>query len=141
MDFIFSPEQKLLKQSVERFVGNEYAFETRRALAQSEDGFSRAHWSKFAELGWLGVGVPEEYGGLGGSAVEQAILMEAFGRGLVVEPYLTTAVLGCALLNPGGTAQHKQAMLPNLVSGKLLMAFAFAERQSRYNLVDVETTA
>lgn len=141
MDFTFSAEQKLLKESAERFIENEYPFQQRQELARSANGFSRAHWSTFAELGWLGVRIPEKDGGLGGSPVETAILMEAFGRGLVVEPYLTTAVLGGSLLTFGATAQHKQALLPELVAGKRFITFAFAERQSRYNLADVATTA
>jgi alkylation response protein AidB-like acyl-CoA dehydrogenase len=141
MDFTFTAEQKLLKESAERFIESEYSFDKRRAWARSEPGFSREHWARFAELGWLSVGVAEEYGGLGGSAVEQAILMEAFGRGLVVEPYLTTAVLGTALLNHGGAARQKQTLLPAIAAGTLLIAFGFAERQSRYNLADVTTTA
>ena len=141
MDFTFTAEQKLLQENVERFIANEYTFDKRRAWTQSETGFSRENWAKFGELGWLGVGVAEEYGGLGGSAVEQAILMEAFGRGLVVEPYLTSAVLGTALLHHGGSPQQKQKLLPAIAAGKSLMAFGFAERQSRYRLTDVETTA
>lgn len=141
MDFTFTAEQKLLKENVERFIANEYTFDKRRAWAQSEAGFSHEHWTRFAELGWLGVDVTEEHGGLGCSAVEQAILMEAFGRGLVVGPYLTTAVLGTALLHHGGSARQKQKLLPGIAAGELLIAFGFAERQSRYHLVDVATKA
>lgn len=141
MDFTFTAEQKLLKENAERFIANEYTFDKRRAWAQSETGFSRENWAKFGELGWLGVGVSEEHGGLGGSAVEQAILMEAFGRGVVIEPYLTTAVLGAALLHHGGSTQQKQALLPAIAGGESLIAFGFAETQSRYNLSDVTTTA
>ena len=141
MDFTFTAEQKLLKENVERFIANEYSFDKRRAWVQSEAGFSHENWAKFGKLGWLGVGVAEEYGGLGGSAVEQAILMEVFGRGLVVEPYLTTAVLGTALLHHGGSVQQKQGLLPTIAAGESLIAFAFSERQSRYSLRDVTTTA
>jgi alkylation response protein AidB-like acyl-CoA dehydrogenase len=141
MDFTFTVEQKLLKENVERFIANEYTFNKRRAWAQSEVGFSRENWARFGELGWLGVGVAEEYGGLGGSAVEQTILMEAFGRGLVVEPYVTTAVLGITLLHYGGSPQQKQKFLPAIAAGEALIAFGFAERQSRYNAADVATMA
>lgn len=141
MDFTFTLEQKLLKENVERFIANEYTFDKRRAWAHSELGFSREHWTRFAELGWLGIDVTEEHGGLGGSAVEQAILMEAFGRGLVVEPYLTTAVLGTALLHHGGSIQQKQTLLPAIAAGESLIAFGFAESQSRYHLADVTTIA
>ena len=94
MDLSYSSDQQLLKDSAERFVQNDYPFEARRKLVASEDGFSRKNWAVFADLGWLMMPFAEEDGGLGGSPVETMILMEAFGAGLVVEPYLATVVLG-----------------------------------------------
>ncbi len=141
MDFSFSTEQTLLKDSVERFVREAYPFETRRRLAESDEGFSRENWAKFAELGWLGVALPEELGGSGGTPVEIMIIMEAIGNGLVVEPYLSSVVLGGGLVGLGGTTAQRDELLPALAAGKLLLAFAYAEPQSRFNLADVETTA
>ncbi len=141
MDFSLSTEQKLLKESAERFVDKDYPFPARRKFAESDEGFSRETWARFAELGWLGAGVPEAFGGSGGGGVETAILMEAFGRALCVEPYLTTAVLGGGLIAHGGTEDHKRTLLPELAAGKLLVAFAFAERDSRYDLAAVAATA
>ncbi len=141
MDFTLSAEQELLKQSAERLIARDYGIEARRRAAASEDGFSRETWARFAELGWLGIGVDEAFGGTGGSAVETAVVMEAVGRGLCVEPYLTTAVLGGGLLTLGGSDAQKGALLPELVAGRLLLAFAFAEPQSRYDLADVATSA
>ena len=103
------------------------------ARARSEIGFSRANWAKFAEFGWLAIGVPEAFGGLGGCAVETAIPMEALGRALAVEPYLTTAVLGAGLLDLGVSDEHKRELFPTLASGKSHIAFAFTEAQSRYD--------
>lgn len=141
MDFSLSEEQQLLKDSVERFVREEYEFEKRRKLAASDEGFSRANWKKMAELGWLGAGLPEEYGGIGGGAVERMIVMEQIGRGLVLEPYFATVVLGANLLLEGGSDEQKRALLPRLAGGELLLAFAHAERQARFDLEDVATKA
>lgn len=141
MDFTLSEEQQLLKDSVERFVREEYAFESRRKLATSDDGFSRTNWKQIAELGWLGAGLPEEFGGIGGGAVERMIVMEQIGRGLVLEPYFATVVLGAGLLLEAGSDAQKRALLPKLAAGELLLAFAHAERQARFDLQDVATKA
>jgi pimeloyl-CoA dehydrogenase small subunit len=141
MDFSYSDEQTMLKDSLERFVRESYPFDKRRALAASELGFSREHWALFAELGWLGVALPEAFGGSAGSSVETMIIMEAIGRGLVVEPYLWSVVLGGALVARGGNEAQQQELLPALIEGKLLLAFAYAEPQSRYGLNDVELSA
>ena len=139
MNFSFTDEQRLLRESVEKFIGAEYPFETRRALAESEDGFSREHWRKFAELGWLGLGIPEEAGGVGGGPVETSIVMEGLGAGLAVEPYLATVVLGGRLLAQGGAGQ--QDRLARIAAGDLQFAFGFAERRSRYELAAVAARA
>ena len=141
MDFTLSEEQQLLKDSVDRFVREEYELNKRRALVATDEGFSRAHWAMMAELGWLGAALPEEYGGIGGGPLEIMVLMEGFGRGLVLEPYFSTSVLGGNLVLKAGSAAHKQELLPKLAAGKLMMAFAYAEPQARYDLFDVETTA
>lgn len=141
MDIALSEEQQLLKDSAERFIERDYTFDTRRRLVATEEGFSRENWRRFAELGWLGLAMPEDHGGLDGSMVDTAVLMEALGRGLVVEPFLSSVLLGGALLRHGGSAEQQAALIPSLIEGRALFAFAFTERQSRYNLADVETTA
>jgi alkylation response protein AidB-like acyl-CoA dehydrogenase len=141
MDFSLSEEQQLLKDSVDRFVRDNYELADRRKLVASPEGFSREHWRAMADLGWLGAALPEEYGGIGGGPVETMIIMEGFGRGLVVEPYLASVVLGGTLVVKGGTQAAKQEILPQLAGGGMQLAFAFAERQSRYDLFDVETAA
>src|SRR5262249_36641267 len=102
---------------------------------------SRAHWKTYAELGWLGVALPEELGGIGGSAVETMIIMEGIGSGLVLEPYLSTVVLGGTAVLQGGSNAQKREILPAIAEGKMLLAFAQAEKQSRFDLNDVELKA
>ena len=141
MDFSLNEEQQLLKDSVDRFIRENYDLADRRKLVASADGFSRDHWRTMAELGWLGAALPEDYGGIGGGPVETMVIMEGFGRGLVVEPYFASVVLGGNLILSGATDTLKSAILPKLADGRLLLAFAFAERQARYDLFDVETGA
>ncbi len=139
MNFSFTDEQNLLRESVEKLVAAEYPFEVRRELAASDAGFSPERWRKFAELGWLGLGIPEDAGGVGGGPVETAIVMEALGAGLAVEPYLATVVMGAELLKRDESARGDR--LARLAAGDLQLAFAFVERQSRYELANVETRA
>jgi pimeloyl-CoA dehydrogenase small subunit len=141
MDLSYSSEQTQLKDSVDRFVKQNYALESRRKLAASDEGFSRDHWKTYAELGWLGVALPEEFGGIGGSSVETMIIMEGIGQGLVLEPYLQTVVLGGSAVLAGGSAKQKSELLPAIAEGKLMLAFAQAEKQSRFDLHDVELKA
>ncbi len=141
MDFSLSEEQQLLKDSVDRFIREEYELPKRRELVASNDGYSEGNWAKMAELGWLGASLPEEYGGYGGGPVETMVVMEAFGRGLVVEPYFASVVMGGNFLVHGGKEAVKQELLPKLAEGKLKMAFAYAEKQARYDLNDVEFKA
>ena len=98
-------------------------------------------WTQYAELGLLALPFEEKYGGIGGGPVDTMIVMEAFGRALVLEPYLATVVLAGSLLRLGGSEEQRDALLPKIASGELLMAFAHAERQARYDLADVATTA
>jgi pimeloyl-CoA dehydrogenase small subunit len=141
MDFEFSDEQRLLKDSVERLLGKQYDFEARRRYAQEAEGFSRKLWKQYAELGLLALPFEEKYGGIGGGPVDSMIVMEAFGRALVLEPYLATVTLSGSLIRLGGNKIQRDLLLPKIASGDVLMAFAHSERQSRYNLSDVAATA
>ena len=141
MDFSLNEEQRILKDSVDRFVRESCSFDRRRALVSGEPGYSEESWRRMAELGWLGVRVPEAYGGIGGGSVETMLLMEAFGAGLVPEPYFPSVVLGGNLVATAGSEAQKQALLPALVAGDLKLAFACVEAQAGYDLFDVETTA
>lgn len=141
MDFELSDEQNMLKDSVERFVKDNYSAEARAKLADTELGFSRDHWKKMAELGWLGLPFPEEVGGFGGTAVETAIMMENMGSGLVLEPFLSTVILGGGLVAEAGNEAQIEAIIPQVIEGNMMLAFAYAEPQSRFDLNDVETSA
>ncbi|MBT3172378.1 MAG: pimeloyl-CoA dehydrogenase small subunit [Rhodospirillaceae bacterium] len=141
MEFTLSDEQVLFQESVESFTAKQYDADKRRALSESEDGFSRAHWAHFAELGWLGLGIEEAHGGLGGTALDMAVLMEGFGRALVLEPYLSSMVMGGGALELAASEKQKSALLPALGGGALLLAFAFAEPRARYDLAKVATIA
>jgi alkylation response protein AidB-like acyl-CoA dehydrogenase len=141
MDLTLSDEQRLLRESADRFVSETYTADHRRRIANDPLGFSAEIWKRFAELGWLALPIPEAYGGLGGSAIEIGILMEAFGRGLVAEPYLSTVVIGASLISECGTEAQKQALLPKIADGSLYLAFAHSERQARFALAEVRTTA
>src|SRR4029078_2758972 len=155
MDLTLSDEQRLLRESVERFVGETYNADHRKKLANDPLGFSAEIWKQFAELGWLAppipdnyarrgglaLPIPETYGGLGGGAVEIGILMEAFGRGLVSEPYLSTVVIGAALIAECGSEAQKQTLLPAIADGSLYLTFAHSERTARFDLAEVATSA
>ncbi len=141
MDFDLSDEQRLLKDQVSGLIAKEYSFEQRRAYAREPLGYSAMRWAQFAELGLLALPFAEAQGGIGGTPVETMIVMEAFGRGLVLEPYLATVVLGGGLLRFAGSAAQLEAMVPAIAGGTLRLAFAHTERQSRYDLADVAVTA
>jgi pimeloyl-CoA dehydrogenase small subunit len=141
MDFELSDEQRLLRDSVDRLLGDRYGFAQRRGYLAEPDGWSRELWRHYAELGLLGLPFAEEYGGFGGGPIDIMLVMEAFGRALVLEPYLSTVVLGGTALRLAGTEAQKAAILPQVAEGVLTLAFAHGERQARYDLSDVLTTA
>ncbi|MCO1335649.1 acyl-CoA dehydrogenase family protein [Microbulbifer sp. OS29] len=141
MDFSYSEEQQMLQNSVSKFIQQDYDFDRRCKLVASDIGFSQENWQLFAELGWLMVPFKAEDGGLGGSAIDLMVVMEEFGRGLVVEPFLASVVLSGSLIANGASESQKRELLGLLMDGQLQLAFAFAEPQSRYNLADVATTA
>lgn len=141
MDLSLSDEQRMLSDAAARFVSGRYSFEQRRAILRSHDGFSRTVWNEMAGLGWLGLPFAEDFGGLAGGPVEVGIVMEAIGRALIVEPYLSTVILCGELASALGTTEQKRALLPHICEGKTLLAFAHTEPQSRYTLEDVCATA
>ena len=125
---------------MDRLIADRYGFEQRKTFLAQPDGFSREMWKQYAELGLLGVNFAEEHGGFGGGPVETMIVMEAFGRGLVLEPYLATVVLGGGLIRHAGSDAQRAELLPRIAAGELLLAFAHVERQSRYELHNVTTS-
>jgi pimeloyl-CoA dehydrogenase small subunit len=141
MDFDLTDEQRLLKDSVDRLIADQYQFEQRKKYLAEPDGWSRNAWKQYAELGLLGLPFDERHGGFGGGPVETMIVMETFGRGLVLEPYFATVILGGGLLRHAATPEQQQALIPEVAQGKLKLAFAHVERHSRYDLADVATTA
>jgi alkylation response protein AidB-like acyl-CoA dehydrogenase len=141
MNFDLNSEQQLLKDSVERFVADNYSLEARIKTTDAEPGFSKAHWKSFADLGWLALPFAEADGGFGGGPIETMLLMEAFGKGLVVEPYLASIVLGGGALRRGASKAVKDAILPGVVDGTRQLAFGYAEEQARFDLEDVITAA
>ncbi|EEA01852.1 acyl-CoA dehydrogenase domain protein [Burkholderia sp. H160] len=131
MDFDLSDEQQMLADSARRYVRENLGPEARRAASVCEDGHSRRHWSAFAEMGWLALGVPEDAGGLGCGDVEIALLMEELGRGLAVEPYSDTAVLGATLVSAADDSALRDVLLGAIVSGECITALAHVETNGR----------
>lgn len=140
MDFSFTEEQTLLRNSVSKFLADNYKFETFKKISRTEPGWSPANWKQFAELGLLAAPLSEEHGGLGGGPVDTMIVMEEFGRALVLEPFVQTVVVGAGFLGRGSAAQ-KSEWLPKIAGGETVIAFAFAEPQGRFNFADLTTTA
>lgn len=141
MDFNFSEEQQMIRDTIERFVREEYDFETRTAILNSDAGWRQDYWEKFAELGLLAAPFSEEDGGLGGNAVDSMLIMEEFGKGLVIEPYVPSVVCAGGFLKHAGSAGQKEEHLAGIMSGEQIFAYAYAEPQGRYNLAEVRTTA
>jgi alkylation response protein AidB-like acyl-CoA dehydrogenase len=140
MKFDYTEEQQLLADSVRRFIAQDYGFEARTKIVASPEGSSPAAWATMAELGLLALPLPADMGGFGGGAVDLMGVMEAFGEGLVVEPYLAT-VMGAQFVARGGGDAMKRRILPALAEGRLKMAFAHTEKGARYDLARVSTTA
>jgi alkylation response protein AidB-like acyl-CoA dehydrogenase len=141
MDFSYSEEQQMLQDSVSKFVSQDYDWDSRRAIVDSELGYSEQHWQLFAELGWLTVPFNEEDGGLGGSAVDLMVMMEEFGKGLLVEPFLANTVLAGNLISELASTEQKESLLPALMGGELQLALAFAETGNRYELAQITCSA
>jgi alkylation response protein AidB-like acyl-CoA dehydrogenase len=141
MDFIYTDEQKILQSTVRRLIETTYSFDRRRAMTSSTEGWSRAHWSRFAELGLLSIPFAEDLGGLGGTITDLMLVMTELGRGLVVEPFLSTIVLCGGLLRHAGSANQKNLHIPEIIRGQSICAFAYVEPNGRYNLADVTLNA
>src|ERR1700741_3435341 len=141
MDFDLSEEQRLLKESVDGLLTDSYDFDARKKYMKEKGGWSRAVWGKLAEQGLLGLPFAEDDGGFGAGAVETMIVMEALGKALMLEPYLATVVIGGGFLRHGGSAAQKAAHIPSIIDGTRTFAFAQLEKNSRYDLQDVSTSA
>ena len=141
MDFDLSEEQRLLKESVDGLLNDAYDFDSRKKYMAEKGGWSKSIWGKLAEQGLLGLPFSEDDGGFGAGAVETMIVMEALGKALVLEPYLATVVISAAFLRHGGSAAQKATHIPGIIDGSKTFAFAQLEKNSRYDLNDVSTTA
>jgi len=141
MDFSLTEEQQMLQDSVERYLEKNYSFELRRGMVDERQAMSEEIWKGMAELGLLGVPFSDEYGGFGGGGIETMLVMEAIGKHLVMEPYFSTVVMVGGLVDIGAAEWQKKILLPGIVSGSMLLAFAHYERESRYDLGHVGTRA
>ena len=141
MDFDLTEEQRLLQDSLARLLADRYGFEQRKEYMKAPEGWSREMWSSYAELGLLGLPFSEEEGGFGGGPVETMLVAEQMGRAITLEPWLPTIVLGGGFLRHGGNDALRAEFAPKMVAGELLVAFAHTERQARYDLHDVASTA
>jgi alkylation response protein AidB-like acyl-CoA dehydrogenase len=140
VNFAFTEEQIQLRDSLRRFLTESYTLERRRATTRSGSGCDPAIWRQFAQLGILGLAIPESLGGVGGSAFDAMVVMEEFGRALVIEPYLSTALVGAGILARAGSAPQQQ-LLPAIAGGDIRLAFAHGERDSRWQLDAVTARA
>src|SRR5882672_10760591 len=141
MDFELSEEQRLLKDSVERLTAQRYDFKARKKFMRETDGWSRALWQQYVDLGLTALPFAEEHGGVGGGAVETMIVMEAFGRALALEPFFATVIVGGSFLRLAASDAARADVLAKVAAGETLLSFAHTERQARYDLADVATTA
>lgn len=141
MDLSYTAEQNLLRDSVKKFVADHYDISQRNKISASAEGFSREHWQQFADLGWLALPFSEEDGGIGGSPVDTMIMLEEFGKGLVLEPYLPTVVLFGNALDIAGSRSQKAELIPAIIDGSLIATFAYAEPQAHHDLHNIITSA
>ncbi|MGY8681993.1 acyl-CoA dehydrogenase family protein [Bradyrhizobium sp. UFLA05-153] len=141
MDIQFTEEQELLRSSVQRLLRDQYDFDARRKIVASEEGISRKQWADFAELGVFAAPFSEDVGGLGGGPLSTMIIMQEFGRHLVVEPFVETVVLAGGLIEQTGSDAQKQGFIPDIIAGTKIWALAWAETGSRFDLAAVTTTA
>ena len=141
MDLSFTEDQELIKNSVEKFINDNYASEKRRKIIAESKGFDENIWKSFSELGWLALPFPEKYGGFGGGLIDLMILMKAFGKGLIVEPYISTVVMSGNILTFCPESDLRNSILSSIISGNKKVSFAFAELGARFNPYDVITSA
>jgi alkylation response protein AidB-like acyl-CoA dehydrogenase len=141
VDIQFSDEQQLLRNSIQKLLRDHYKFDVRRKTVASEEGWSRKQWDAFSELGLLAAPLPEEFGGLGAGPLATMIIMQEFGRNLVVEPFFETVVLAGGLIEAAGSDAQRKALLPEIAAGNSTWALAWTEQGARYDLHHVSTTA
>ena len=141
MNFNLTEEQRALAETVQRFLAQQYGFEARRRILRSPEGWSRETWGQLAEMGLLALQVPPEHGGMAPAAIETMLTLNAMGRALLVEPYLSSAVLGSALVGALGSPAQQEALLPAMAEGRRIVVPAHGEAGARYDLSRVATAA
>ncbi len=141
MNFALSKQQQMIVDSVATFVRDDSPVERFRELRSSERGWDSAVWRKMGDYGWLGIAFPEEHGGIDGSFVDMALILEQLGRSLVPEPYIPSVVLAGGLVERLGSADQKRDLLQPMLAGETSLALAYVERQSRYQVADCLTRA
>lgn len=141
MDFSLNEIQLMLADSIEKFIDNDYDFNSRQQYADSDTGYSAAVWKTFADLGWTAVPFSEEDGGFDGGPADIMVVMQRFGRGLVVEPYLANVILAGGVLKRAASSEQKERWLQPMIAGDLQTALAFLEPQARYDIANMATTA
>ena len=141
MDFNFSDEQNMVRDGLSRLIREQYDYEARQKIIASDSGWNAQLWAQLAEMGMLAAPFSEEDGGFGGGALETLVVMEEFGKGLVIEPYVPSVVCGGGFLKHAGTAAQKEEHLAAIISGEQVFAFAYSEPRGRYDLANLETTA
>jgi len=141
MDLSLTQEQRLLQDSIQKFISTQYSISERNKFITNDQGYDNSNWQQFADLGWLAMPFSEEFGGLGGSLVDSMIMLEEFGKGLVVEPFMSTVILFGAAVELAGSQEQKQAIIPAIIEGNLIGTFAYAEPVEPTNLSAVQTKA
>jgi alkylation response protein AidB-like acyl-CoA dehydrogenase len=141
MEFSLSQDHVALQDSVKRYLKEKYDWKNRPSTTGNSEGFSRTHWATFAELGWFGAGFPEDVGGTNGSAIESSIILEQFGKSLVVEPYWSCIIFAGRLIEFCASQQHRHELLTPVIEGRLLIAVAHNEFEAAGSLEHVGTTA
>jgi alkylation response protein AidB-like acyl-CoA dehydrogenase len=141
MDFTYTDEQLALQDTLKRFISKDYSFDKRTQFSKSADGYSKEAWNTYAELGILALPFPEELDGLGGTAIDTMLVMDILGKGLILEPYISSIVISGGIINAFGSDPQKQEFIPKLASGEIKISLAHYEPKSRYSLNDVTTSA
>ena len=141
MNFDFTEEQTMIMDGISRYVREEYDFDVRRIIKDSNDGYSKEVWRRFSELGWLSIPFDEVYGGFGGNPDDLASVMIELGKGAIIEPYVASIVLFGALINESSNESLKKEIIPKIINGDYKGSFAYIEEQSRFEVTDIKTSA
>jgi alkylation response protein AidB-like acyl-CoA dehydrogenase len=141
MDLGLSEEQEMLKTSARDFLQRECPKKLVKQLDESDEGYSPELWRKMAQLGWLGLLFPEEYGGSGGSFLDLVVLLEEMGYNILPGPFFSTVVLGGSPILAAGSEEQKKELLPNIANGEAILTLALSEPSVRYDAAAVKATA